>query len=326
MALVGRRDGRTFGYGRQLSYAGPQALKDMFGGGHYGTVKAHCDRWQAFVKWCCSEQGPGINDARQIDRKVLADYAAYLRDVVKSGDLAVSTAQNRLSSVNRTMAALRGDQYVKLPSPSKALGMQRTGVRQSVPQGQDRDQVKEIVNALCRNHQQRAAAIVLLARATAMRLREAILADLPRLSREANDLGRINIQDGTKGGRAGASAPRWIAVDDHVRGALEFARQVSPAGSRNLIAPNERYLEVLQEFVRPARDILHGHNLKGFHELRAAYACGRYEQITQYPAPINGGQCCQVDRNLDREARRQISYELRHARIDVVAAYIGGCA
>ena len=69
MALVGRRDGRNFGYGRQLSYAGPQALKDMFGGGHYGTIKAHCDRWQAFVKWCRSAQGPGINDARQIDRR-----------------------------------------------------------------------------------------------------------------------------------------------------------------------------------------------------------------------------------------------------------------
>ncbi|MGE8437586.1 MAG: integrase domain-containing protein [Pseudomonas palmensis] len=326
MALVGRRDGRNFGYGRQLSYAGPQALKDMFGGGHYGTVKAHCDRWQAFVKWCRSEQGPGINDARQIDRKVLADYAAYLRDVVGRGDLAVSTAQNRLSSVNRTMAALRGDQCVKLPSPSKALGMPRTGVRHTIPQGQDREQVKQIVDALCRHHQLRAAAVVLLARATGMRLREAILADLPRLSHEANVLGRINIQDGTKGGRAGASAPRWIAVDDHVRGALGFARQVSPAGSRNLIAPNERYLEVLQEFVRPARGILHERNLKGFHELRAAYACERYEHITQYPAPINGGQCCQVDRNLDREARRQISYELGHGRIDVVAAYIGGCA
>ncbi|HCF1752416.1 integrase domain-containing protein [Pseudomonas aeruginosa] len=326
MALVGRRDGRNFGYGRQLSYAGPQALKDMFGGGHYGTVKAHCDRWQSFVKWCRSEQGPGINDARQIDRKVLADYAAYLRDLVKHGDLAVSTAQNRLSSVNRTMAALRGDQYVKLPSPSKALGMQRSGVRQSAPQGQDREQVNQVVNALCRNHQQRAAAIVLLARATGMRLREAILADLPRLSREADDLGRINIQDGTKGGRAGASAPRWIEVDDHVRGALGFAREVTPAGSRNLIAPHESYLNLLQEVVRPAREILHAHKLKGFHELRAAYACGRYEQITQHRAPINGGHLCQVDRNLDRKARRQIGYELGHGRIDVVAAYIGGCA
>ena len=324
MALVGRRDGRNFGYGRQLSYAGPQALKDMLGGGHYGTVKAYCDRWQAFVMWCRSDQGPGINDARMIDRKVLADYAVYLRDVVGRGDLAVSTAQNRLSSVNRTMAALRGDQYVKLPSPSKALGMQRTGIRHSVPQGQDRDQVNEIVNALCRNHQQRAAAIVLLARATGMRLREVILADLPRLSREANDLGRINIQDGTKGGRAGASAPRWIAVHDHIQGALGFARQVSPAGSRNLIAPHESYLDALQDIVRPARDILHAHSLKGFHELRAGYACERYEQITQHRAPINGGQCCQLDQHLDREARRQISYELGHGRVDVVTAYIGG--
>ncbi|HGE2269412.1 TPA: integrase domain-containing protein, partial [Pseudomonas aeruginosa] len=273
MGLVGRRDGRNFGYGRQLSYAGPQALKDTFGGGHYGTVKAHCDRWLAFVRWCRSEQGPGINDARQIDRKVLADYADYLREVIRRGDLAISTAQNRLSSVNRTMAALRGDQCVKLPSPSKALGMQRAGVRHTVPQGQDRELVRQIVDALCRSHQQRAAAIVLLARATGMRLREAILADLPRLSREANDLGRINIQDGTKGGRGGASAPRWIAVTEHVRGALRFAQQLTPAGSRNLIAPHESYLGVLQEIIRPARDILHTHNLKGFHELRAAYAC-----------------------------------------------------
>ncbi|MGY2236408.1 integrase domain-containing protein [Pseudomonas gingeri] len=324
MALVGRRDGRNFGYGRQLSYEGPQALKDMFGGGHYGTVKAHGDRWQAFVKWCRSEQGPGINDARLIDRKVLADYAVYLRDVVGRGELAVSTAQNRLSSVNRTMAALRGDQHVKLSSPSKALGMQRTGVRHSVPQGQDRAQVKQIVDALCRQHQLRAAAIVLLARATGMRLREAILADLPRLSREANDLGRINIQDGTKGGRAGASAPRWIAVDYHLRVALRFARQVSHAGSRNLIAPHESYLSLLQQIIRPARDILHSHNLKGFHELRAAYACERYEQITQHRAPINGGQCRQLDQRHDRDARRRISYELGHGRIDVAAAYIGG--
>ncbi|SEC95785.1 Integrase [Pseudomonas saponiphila] len=301
-------------------------IRNMFGDGHYGTVKAHCDRWQAFVKWCRSEQGPGINDARQIDRKVLADYAAYLRDVVGRGDLAVSTAQNRLSSVNRTMAALRGDQHVKLPSPYKALGMQRSGVRHSVPQGQDREQVKQIVDALCSRDQRRVAAIVLLARATGKRLREAILADLSRLSREAIDLGRINIQDGTKGGRAGASAPRWIAADDHIREALGFAQQVSPVGSRNLIAQHESYLRVLQETIRPARDILHAHNLKGFHELRAAYACERYEQITQHRAPINGGQFCQVDRSLDREARRQISYELGHGRIDVVAAYIGGRA
>lgn len=177
---------------------------------------------------------------------------------------------------------------------------------------------------LCRHHHLRAAAIVLLARATGIRLREAVLADLPRLSRETETCGKINIQDGTKGGRAGASALRWISMDEHALGALRFAERVSPTGSRNLIAPHESYFDILQDIVRPARDILHAQNLKGFHELRAAYACERYEQITQHRAPINGGQCCQVDKTLDRGARRQISYELGYGRIDVTAAYVGG--
>ncbi|MBD0703271.1 integrase domain-containing protein [Pseudomonas sp. PSB1] len=326
MALVGKRDGRNFGYGRQLSYAGPQALKDMFGGGHYGTVKAHSDRWQAFVRWCRSEDGPGFNDARQIDRQTLLDYAGYLRQQVEQGELAIATAQNRLSSVNRTMAALRGDQYVKVSSPSKALGLQRTTVRTATPQGQDREQVKRIVEALCEYQLPRAAAIMQLARATGMRLREAILADLPRLKHEAEQYGKINIQDGTKGGRSGASAPRWIREDDHIRDALRFAEKVSPDDSRNLLAPNERYLDFLQGIVGPARDILYKNNLKGFHELRAAYACERYEQITHHPAPINGGHCYQLNRRLDQEARVQISYELGHGRIGVVSAYIGGRA
>ncbi|USW97556.1 integrase domain-containing protein [Pseudomonas proteolytica] len=324
MALVGRRDGRNFGYGRQLSYAGPQALKDLFGGGHYGTVKAHSDRWQAFVRWCRSEDGPGFNDARQIDRQTLLDYTGHLRQQVGQGELAIATAQNRLSSVNRTMAALRGDQYVKVPSPSEALGMRRTTVRRSVPQGQDRKQVKRIVDVLCEHQMPRAAAIAQLARATGMRLREVILADLPRLKREAEHYGKMNIQDVTKGGRSGASAPRWITVNDQIRGALAFAHHVSPDGSHNLLAPHESYLDFTQSSVRPVRDLLHTHELKGFHDLRAAYACERYEQITHHLAPINGGRCYQLDRRLDQEARVQISDELGHGRIDVVSAYIGG--
>jgi len=109
---VGRGTGPIYRgrwYGTGLRYAGPMALKDMFDGGHYGTVKAHADRWQALVKWCRSEDGPGVNDARRIDRQVLADYAAHVRGQVERGELAVSTGQNRISSVNRTMAALRGD-------------------------------------------------------------------------------------------------------------------------------------------------------------------------------------------------------------------------
>lgn len=326
MALVGRRDGRNFGYGRQLSYAGPQALKDLFAGGHFATVRAHSDRWQAFVRWCRSEDGPGFNDARQIDRQTLQDYAAYLRQQIQQGELCIATAQNRLSSVNRTLAALRGDQDVRIASPSQALGQQRSSVRTRAPDGQDRQQVQRVLEALGEQQHERVAAIVLLARTTGMRLREAILADLPRLQREAQHLGRINIQDGTKGGRSGASAPRWIIANDEVKAALHLAREASPAGGRNLLAQDESYAAFLEQTVLPTRYILHKQELKGFHELRAAYACERYEQLTGHAAPVNGGHCYSLDRDLDQQARQQISLELGHNRIDVVSAYIGGRA
>ena len=326
MTLISRRDGRNFGYGRQLSYAGSQALKDLFAGGHFATVKAHSDRWQAFVRWCRSEEGPGYNDARQIDRQTLQDYAAYLGHQIQQGDLCIATAQNRLSSVNRTLAALRGDQDVRIASPSQALGQKRSTVRTRAPDGQDRQQVQRVLEALGEQQHERVAAIVLLARATGMRLREAILADLPRLHREAEHLGRINIQDGTKGGRSGASAPRWIVVNEEVKVALQLARKASPTGSRNLLAQDESYAVFLQQTVLPARGALHEQGLKGFHELRAAYACERYAQLTGHAAPVNGGQCYRIDRDFDQQARQQISVELGHNRVDVVSAYIGGRA
>lgn len=326
MALVGRRDGRNFGYGRQLSYAGPQALKDLFAGGHFATVRAHSDRWQAFVRWCRSEDGPGYNDARQIDRHTLQDYAAYVRQQIQQGELCIATAQNRLSSVNRTLAALRGDPDVRIASPSQALGQQRSTVRTRAPDGQDRQQVQRLLEALGEQQHERVAAIIRLARATGMRLREAILADLPRLHREAEDFGRINIQDGTKGGRSGASASRWVVANKAVKAALQFARHASPPCSRNLLARGESYAAFLQQTVLPARETLHEHGLKSFHELRAAYACERYEQLTGHPTPVNGGHCYRIDRDLDQQARQQISLELGHNRIDVVSAYIGGRA
>jgi len=324
MALVGRRNGRNFGYGRQLSYAGPQALKDLFAGGHFSTVKAHSDGWQAFVRWCRSADGPGYNDARQIDRQALQDYATYLRQQIQRGELCIATAQNRLSSVNRTLAALRGDQDVRIVSPSQALGLRRSSVRTRAPDGQDRQQVQRVLEVLGEQQHERVAAIVRLARETGMRLRETILADLPRLQREAEHLGRINIQDGTKGGRSGASAPRWIAANAEVKAALQSARHAAPTGSRNLLARDESYAAFLQQTVLPARQMLHEQGLKGFHELRAAYACERYEQLTGHAAPINGGHCYRIDRDLDQQARQQISLELGHNRIDVMSAYIGG--
>lgn len=63
------------------------------------------------------------------------------------------------------------------------------------------------------------------------------------------------------------------------------------------------------------------HGVNGFHELRAAYACDRYQQLTDHSAPVNGGQCYRIDRRLDRRAREQISLELGHNRSSTTRYY-----
>ena len=96
-------------------------------------------------------------------------------------------------------------------------------------------------------------------------------------------------------------------ANEEVKAALQLARHASPPDSRNLLARDESYAAFLQQTVFPARETLHEQGLKGFHELRAAYACERYEQLTGHVAPINGGHCFRVDRDLDQQARQQIT-------------------
>lgn len=171
----------------------------------------------------------------------------------------------------------------------------------------------------------RASAIVGLARASGMRLREAILADLPRLQREASSEGKINIQDGTKGGRRGAFAPRWIPATNAVKTAIDYAIAVSPRSSRNLLSPNEKYKDFLRREVNGARKKLHWRGIKGFHELRAAYACSRYEQLTGHPAPVilKHMRLSANDRIIDKKSRKIISLELGHDRIEITNSYLG---
>lgn len=64
----------------------------MFVGDGDRAVKAYCARWQAFITWRRSEKWQSIIDTRQIDRKVLVNYAPHLRDIVRRSKVAVSTA------------------------------------------------------------------------------------------------------------------------------------------------------------------------------------------------------------------------------------------
>ena len=81
---------RNYGYGKQLAWAGKNALADRYGQGHFSTRATHEDRWNKFAKYLKSQ---GINDARKIDQSTAQGCAAHLKQLVKSDDVRIAYAR-----------------------------------------------------------------------------------------------------------------------------------------------------------------------------------------------------------------------------------------
>ncbi|SEA76487.1 MAG: integrase domain-containing protein [Candidatus Thiothrix putei] len=310
--------GRNFGYGKSMSYAASQALKEHYGEGHFNAVAAHQSRFSQFADYLKTEEG--IRDAKDITQDAVERYGQQLNEKVAAGEMAVSYAQNLLSSVNTTLACLRGDESISV-SPSGMVG-ERSHVRTVAPDGLDRTEVRTASENMRHAGLERAAAVTELAREFGLREREAILGNLERWHQEAKEKGAINVTEGTKGGR-GHEVDRWVPVSQTGLQTLERAIAASPEGSRNLLATHEIYISFVHGELNKAREHLKEAGIGKYHELRAAYACERYEQLTGHLAPVLGDGMS-ASRESDREAREILTEELGHGRIDVVSAYIGG--
>lgn len=311
---------RNFGFGKQMNWAGHQALKDIYGRGHFGTVASHAQRWRQFCNWARSNHG--TNDACAIDQSLLENYAADLAERVEDETLAISYAQNLIVSANITLEALRQDKAIRIESLASWVGKRQT-VRTRVPDGMDWADIDRLVARLCEKNLQRVAVIVLLCRSFGIRLREAILANLADWHRQARERGQIDIREGTKGGR-GKEVERWVPVSERGRVALREAIQVRrQLGGQNLLRADETFDDLVNDGeVHRARKSLHEFGIKGYHELRAAWACERYEEISGVTAPILQVGTSPGQRK-DDQVRLALARELGHDRIDVVAAYIG---
>lgn len=311
---------RNFGYGKQMDWAGQQALKDIYGRGHFGTVASHAQRWQQFCNWARSNHG--IKDACAIDQSLLESYVANLVERVEDETMAVSYAQNLIVSANITLEALRQDKAIRIESPATWVGKRQT-VRTRVPDGMDWEDIDRLVARLRQKNLQRAAVILLLCRSFGVRLREAILANYADWHRQARERGQIDIREGTKGGR-GKEVERWVPVSERGRLALREAVHVrNQLGGQNLLRPDETFDDLVNDGeVHRARKILHEFGIKGYHELRAAWACERYEEISGATAPVPQAGTSPGQQN-DDPFRLTLARELGHDRVDVVAAYIG---
>jgi hypothetical protein len=122
----------------------------------------------------------------------------------------------------------------------------------------------------------------------------------------------------------GKEVERWVPVSERGRVVLRDAVQVrNRLGGQNLLRPDESFDDLVNDGeVHRARKILHEFGIKGYHELRAAWACERYEEISGVTAPVlqEGKSLGQQN---DDQFRLALARELGHDRVDVVAAYIG---
>jgi hypothetical protein len=306
---------RNFGWGKQLAWAGKQALRDRFGPGHYGTVASHADRWRSFCGWARAQ---GVRDAHAIGQPLLVSYGHYLAQQVGAETKSVGYAQNQLTSVNVTLEALRGDNQLRV-SPAAIVG-RRASVRTVSPAGLDRSLFSKAVQALRDRGQVRTASVAELCRELGLRRREAALMDLQEAARQAETLGRVNITRGTKGGR-GRSVDRWVSVSDSAMAALHRALNAS-SSSRNLVPEGVMLKDWLPKLSREWGQASKSSGLGTIRDLRAAFACERYQQMTGCAAPAVAG-ARSADKRDDLCARQAIAHELGHCRIDVIAAYVG---
>lgn len=306
---------RNFGYGKQMAWAGKNALADRYGDGHYGTQAAHSERWQQFCEYARNQD---VRDVRQVTEALVTAYGESLQQRVELGEMAVSYAQNLLSSVNVVLETMRGDRQLRV-SPSELVG-ERSSVRQEVPAGMERERLQQAAAELRERGEDRVASVAKLARELGLRFREASLLDARAALAQAAEKGAVNITDGTKGGR-GHLVDRWVPVNEPATMALERAVELQGDG-RNLIPAESSYAQWRDHAYHAWSQVAPDHELKGFHDLRAAYACERYAQLTGSPAPVIGSERL-VDKELDLVARETISSELGHGRVDVVSAYVG---
>ncbi len=307
--------GRNYGYGKRMAWAGKNALADRYGEGHYGTRASHAERWAQFAAYA---DGQGIKDARQVTSYLIAEYGAALQEKVQAGEMAVSYAQNLLSTVNVVLEVMRGDRVLHV-APAELVG-QRTYIRETAPAGLDRETVARAGQELMERGEARVTAIIGLARELGLRFREASLIDARTALKQAREQGLCNITQGTKGGR-GREVNRWVPVTSRAMNCLERAATVQ-GDNRNLVPQELSYSQWRDHAYHVWSTVSAEHGLKGFHDLRAAYACNRYEQLTGKEAPVVAGQR-EADKRSDAVARQIISRELGHERVDVVRSYIG---
>lgn len=303
---------RNLGLGsRQPSTAGKFALADK--NLSFSSAATIAERWNQFAYFM---EKNGIRDMKDVGRSTVIEYGRYLANRIGNEEISIPYAQNLISAVNTVMTMATLGTWASV-SPTKECGIpERSNIRTTPPSGLNREEFYGAIEKLNAHQLPEGKAVAILARELGLRTKEAALLDSKKALSEAKENKSINITRGTKGGRK-----RKIPITSETQmRALELSQTIQ--GNNNCLIPKGiTWAKFRSEQLRKTREILQQHGITRLHDLRSAYACERYEQLSGHPAPVLG------DTNegaLGHMARIQISAELGHGRIDVTNAYLGG--
>lgn len=279
-------------------------------GGRYAWCAASVTRWKKFCGFC---ESVGVKSSADIDYEIVSLYAA------STSNYSISTRHNYISVINVVMSLLKS--HWEPVSPRKLIGEKRSIVKND-ENLIDHALVNTITIHLTEASHPLLASVVNLAFYFGLRRREAALLELKNALNEAERYGWIDIVRGTKGGR-GRCVQRRVPVDEHQ---LSILRAISESlsGRRCLVPEGQTYKKFSDYISSKLLPALKKNGVQRLHDLRAAYACNRYQDVSGSVAPRN-----QVDRLLlasssaDTNARAVITGELGHGRIEIVSSYVG---
>lgn len=280
----------------------------------FASSDAIADRFAQFAAYAKEN---GVGRMERIDVDLVSRYGQELAERVTAGELSPAYAQNLVSAVNTVMGLVTKGDWQSV-SPTKDCHIpERSAIREEAPGALDRDAYGAAVQAVREELGDRLASVVELARDFGLRSKEASLIDARSALQEAQERGAVTVSEGTKGG-----LEREVPITSPAQ--LETLQRAAEAqgGDKSMIPEGQTWKGWREGELRDARDLVSSYTGGGLHDLRAAYACERYEALTGHAAPAAGGEI--ADRDADREARMEIAEELGHGRIDVVSEYVGG--
>lgn len=267
-----------------------------------------------FAQFAAFARENSVKQLEYVSRELVIQYGQQLADRVSNNEIGQGHAQNAVSAINTVMRIATHGEWQRV-SPTKECSIdQRSAIRETPPTGLDRAQLERGIAALSG----RGVAIAELARELGLRTKEASLLNAQAALREGASRGAVTISDGTKGGRV-----REIPLTSERQFAVLERAATSQGDARAVMPPDQNWKTWRENGLREIREILQQHGVSRLHDLRSAYACDRYQQITGYAAPVLGGQ---APRDTDRDARLQIASELGHGRISITNSYLGSSA